>query len=134
MAATTTTVPYDCIYAQFPNGTSWGFVKRGSGDWSWSEMRNIQHTADQPPPAGVLDKMLKPIFVDTVGGEEKSRPVDPKKKVYVTYACFQEIFPDHPDELEPFQLTGAKVSTQYARVAAEQSSSDEEASRWSTFG
>lgn len=134
MAATTATVPYDCIYAQFPDGASWGFVRRSNGDRSWSEMRNIQHTPDQVPAWELFDTTPKPIFKvsDSV---ESSRPVDPDKKKKVDYALFQKIFPDHPDILKPFQLTGAKVDAQYTDVfrADSSSSEDEGAPRWSTF-
>ncbi|NGX46576.1 MAG: hypothetical protein K940chlam2_01771 [Chlamydiae bacterium] len=124
MAATTQTVPYDSIYVKFPNGTSWGFVRRSNGEWSWSEMRNIQHIPDQVPAWEVFDTTPKPVFKvsDSV---ESSRPVDPDKKKKVDYELFQKIFPEHPDTLKPFQLTGAKVDAQYAQVLGADNSSSE---------
>jgi hypothetical protein len=132
MAATTQTIAYDCIYAKFPDGSYWAFVRRSNGKWSWAAMRDIQHTPDQVSTWRFLDKGLKPIFIHE--GKESSCPVVPDEKIEVTYAVFKKIFPDHPDKLIPFQLTAAQVEAQYTKaqeteaLETESSSSDTESS------
>jgi len=127
MAATTHVIPYDCIYAQFPNESHWGFVRRSSGNWSWCSMQILTNSPD---------KSLQPLFQNTIGGDQMTRLVEATRNVELSYDLFQKIFPKHPSELKAFHLAGAKVDGQFVKANELDSSSsdDEGAPRWSTFG